>query len=206
MEATISALERWLGLIGLAAALVTLGILVTGLWRGLGQPAGRTTGRPPRLLQKSLYYFIVVAGFVGLSILLWRTLPVTLSTGVRIAILVCGSLLFFPGLVLVVWGRLTLGKLYDVSSSFGARLHVDHQLVTHGPYALVRHPVYLGVLLAGLGGLLIYRTWTFVMLVFIFPSLLMRARREEALLAAEFGRQWLAYKQKVPGWIPRLYR
>ena len=94
--------------------------------------------------------------------------------------------------------------MYNVSSSFGAQLYADQQLVTRGPFAYVRHPMYLGILVASFGGLLLYRTWTLVFTTLNFLALTVRARREEQALAAEFGEQWEAYRRRVPGWIPRI--
>jgi protein-S-isoprenylcysteine O-methyltransferase Ste14 len=116
---------------------------------------------------------------------------------------VLGALLYFSGLTLVLWGRLALGKMYDVSSSLGAHLYADHQLVTHGPFAIVRHPMYLGIMMTSLGGLFFYRMWTFLFLSIVFLGLVMRARHEEIVLADEFGEQWETYCQQVPAWIPQ---
>jgi len=63
-----------------------------------------------------------------------------------------------PGLAFVLWGRLALGRMYFVSTSFGAQLYADHQLVTHEPFAIVRHPMYSGLIAAGIGSLLLYQT------------------------------------------------
>jgi len=125
---------------------------------------------------------------------------------VRVLMLVLGISLYFPGLALVLWGRLTLGKMYNVSSALAAQLYIDHQLIIDGPFAYVRHPMYLGVLMAAFGGLLIYRTWTLVFLAVAFLGLVVRARREEQGLAAEFGEQWEEYCERVPAWIPCLLR
>jgi protein-S-isoprenylcysteine O-methyltransferase Ste14 len=117
---------------------------------------------------------------------------------------VLGVVLYFPGLAFVLWGRLTLGRLYNVSTSLGAPLYTDHRLITHGPFAIVRHPMYLGIGAAAVGGLMIYRTWTLVFLAVNFLGLAVRARREEQALVAEFGEEWRAYCRRVPAWIPRL--
>ena len=107
------------------------------------------------------------------------------------------------GLVLVLWGRQTLAQHYNVSSSMGVQLFAGHRLVTRGPYALVRHPMYLGILGISLGGMFLYRTWTFVFLLLNFPAMVIRARREEAALALAFGAQWADYCRRVPAWWPR---
>ena len=120
--------------------------------------------------------------------------------------LVLGSLLYFPGLAFVLWGRLALGRNYFVSTGMGAQLFEGQQLVTSGPFAIVRHPMYLGLILAALGGLLLYQTWTMLVFSFFAPFVLRRARREEKLLAAAFGKQWQDYCDRVPAFLPRLWR
>jgi len=199
----LESLANWTGGI---AILATLGVIFYGLWCGLRRPVGRTTGRVSGLLRSTLFFGIVSAGYFGLCYLLWIPLPVMLSISARILSLAVGTLLFFPGLGLIWWGRLALGQQYFVSTSLGTQLFAGHCLVTSGPYALVRHPMYLGILLTGLGGILIYRTWTMVFLALNFLGLMMRARREEQALAIEFGAQWQAYSRTVPGWFPRLGR
>jgi protein-S-isoprenylcysteine O-methyltransferase Ste14 len=193
---------RWLG--GLAGAL-TLMFLFYGIWRGLERPVGSTTGNFPGLLHRPSFYILSGLGYFALCYLLWRPIFPGLSSTTRLLRLVLGTLLYFSGLTLILWGRLTLGKLYFVSTSQAAQLFADHQLVTQGPYAWVRHPMYLGILLTGLGGILVYWTWTFVFLALNFLGLTLRARREEQALAAEFGDQWEVYCKKVPRWIPRLH-
>jgi len=120
--------------------------------------------------------------------------------------LISGALLYLPGLALVLWGRLALGRNYFVSTGLGAQLFADQQLVTGGPYAFVRHPMYVGLALAAWGALLIYFTWTTVYFAVFAPLLFLRARREEQALAAEFGEQWQAYCKRVPAFWPRFRR
>jgi protein-S-isoprenylcysteine O-methyltransferase Ste14 len=105
----------------------------------------------------------------------------------------------------VLWGRLALGKNYFVSTGFGAQLFAGHQLVTDGPFAIVRHPMYSGLVLAALGALLIYSTWTTLLFVCFAPLTCFRARHEEAALAAEFGENWREYRRRVPAFLPRLW-
>jgi protein-S-isoprenylcysteine O-methyltransferase Ste14 len=195
----VESLIRWAG--GLLA-FAALGILMFSIWRGTRRPAGRAVGPAAGWLRCALFYPLALAAFLGCSALGWRSLPLELSTGWRTLALIVGTLVYFPGLALLLWGRLALGKMYFVSTSFGAQLYADHQLVRHGPYALVRHPMYVGLITAALGGLLIYQTWTTAAFAVCAPFVLLRARREEQALAAEFGEQWQAYCRRVPAFFP----
>lgn len=203
---TLIWIERGLGWIGGFAALGTLSVIFLGLWRGIRQPPGRTTGRLPGMLRSPSFYVLASIGYFGLCALLWKPLPLHLSPPARILALSLGALFYFTGLSLVFWGRLTLGNLYFVSSSLGSQLFAEHRLITRGPYALVRHPMYLGIMLTGAGGLLLYRTWTFILVLITGLGTILRARREEAALAAEFGEEWQEYCRRVPGWWPSLSR
>jgi protein-S-isoprenylcysteine O-methyltransferase Ste14 len=199
----VDIVEWWVRWAGAVAAFVSLITVLAGMARGLRRPRGRTTGLARQILTLPAYLLISV-GFFGTCYLLWRPLPLALSASARTVTLALGALLLFPGLALVLWGRFALGEMYYVSSSMGAQLYADHRLVTRGPFALVRHPMYVGIILASVGGLLIYRTWTLVFTTVAFLGLVLRARREEQALAAEFGEQWEGYCQRVPGWIPRI--
>lgn len=191
---------QWMG--GLLAY-TTLGIVLYGVWRGTQRQAGRTTGRTGSWLRSPWFYLISTALYFGISYFGWIPLPLTVSPQTRAWMLVIGSLLYFPGMALVLWGRLTLGKNYFVSTGFGAQLFADHQLVTSGPFAIVRHPMYTGLILAALGSLLIYPTWTTLLFACFAPLITIRARREEDALAAEFGEQWVEYCHCVPAFVPR---
>jgi protein-S-isoprenylcysteine O-methyltransferase Ste14 len=196
----LDTIEQWVRWIGAADTLVTLAVVLLGLARSLARPRGRAVGRANQMLRLPTYILISI-GYFGLWYLLWKPIPIALSPAVRIVALALGAQLLFPGLGLVLWGRLVLGKMYNVSSALGAQLYADQRLITHGPYAIVRNPMYVGIIAATLGGLLIYRTWSLVFALTFF-GLVIRARREEQVLAAEFGQQWADYCRQVPGWIP----
>ncbi len=94
--------------------------------------------------------------------------------------------------------------MFGISSGFGATLYQDHKLIRIGPYRYVRHPMYLAVILAAFGALLIFRTWAMVLFSVLSLGVILRARREERLLGEEFGEEWEAYCQEVNGWIPTI--
>ena len=66
--------------------------------------------------------------------------------------------------------------------------------------------MYLGVMLAAWGSLLVYRTWATLGFAIMMFGLIIRARREERVLREEFGEAWREYASRVPGWLPRLRR
>lgn len=192
---------QWLG--GLLAY-AALAVVLFGVWRGTRQQAGRTVGLSGGWLRSWWFYLASSVVFFGVAYLGWRPLPLTFPASIQVALLVVGSLLYFPGMLFLLWARLTLGKNYFVSTGFGAQLFANHQLITKGPYAIVRHPMYVGLAFAAWGALLIYFTWTTVYFACFAPLMAFRAYREEQALAAEFGEQWREYCKHVPAFFPRL--
>jgi protein-S-isoprenylcysteine O-methyltransferase Ste14 len=197
----IESIIQWLG--GLLAY-VTLAVLLYGVWRGMQRQAGRVTGQMGHSLRSPWFYLVTSALFFGVCYLGWIPLPLTISPQTRTWMLAFGSLLYFPGVGFVLWGRLALGKNYFVSTGLGAQLFADQQLITSGPYAFVRHPMYLGLILASEGSLLIYATWTTLLFACFAPLITFRARREEAVLASEFGEEWRKYCKRVFAFLPRI--
>jgi len=59
-----------------------------------------------------------------------------------------GAVLTLAGLLFTVWARVYLGRNW---SGMAATIKADHELITGGPYALVRHPIYSGLMLAFVG-------------------------------------------------------
>jgi len=151
----------------------------------------------------------VILGFVGIGLfiwfgfLLWIHLPLRLPELVISLTLPLGLIIFLVGLFLTLWARWALGAMYGVSTGSFAPLQERHRLIQRGPYAFIRHPMYLGYWLVMLGVLLIYRTWTPLgLLIMTVPSFHRRARREEISLEEMFGEAWQAYVKHVPMFLP----
>lgn len=199
----IGVAERTVRVIGFVALGLAWFEAGRGMVAGAGLRPGRTSGLATRFGILPAYLIIAVPYFTICG-LLWRPLPGAPATWVRVVLLAAGSLMGFAGIGLYVWGRRTLGKMYNLTGTLGAQLREHHELITAGPYARVRHPMFLGVALGALGGLAVYRVWTFVFVLGAIPGTWLRARKEEALLAAEFGSLHAAYRDHTPAWLPRL--
>lgn len=116
----------------------------------------------------------------------------------------------------LAWGGVfvaALGLLLRVASmrQLGARfspliaLQREHALETTGWYARVRHPGYLGSLLASLGAALAFGNWVALPLWgLMVVAQWLRVRREERLLAAHFGEPWARYVARTGALLPRL--
>jgi protein-S-isoprenylcysteine O-methyltransferase Ste14 len=203
--------EKWARWAVGAGFFIMAAVALTGTRRGARRAKGRTVGQVPVPLQGyqtgSLAFYAPASAIgLGLFYLLWRPIRLTLSAPARAAALILGTLLYVSGLALFLWGRLALGEMYNVSSTYGTQLYAGHRLITSGPYTLMRHPMYVGGALAELGALLIYRNWAALLMALNVPALVVRARHEEEALAAEFGDAWAEYCRRVPAWIPRLRR
>jgi protein-S-isoprenylcysteine O-methyltransferase Ste14 len=191
----------------LAAVLAsaTLAVILFGVWRGSHRRAGRLSGPRARWLAVPWFYLATTLLFCGIGYAMWNPLPFAPDPSVQTWVCAIGSVLYFPGMALALWGRVALGRNYFAASVLGVRLFEDHQLVTTGPFSIVRHPMYLGLMTAALGSMLIYLTWTTVFFAVLAPFLLLRARVEERILAIEFGEVWDQYTRRVPMLIPRLF-
>jgi protein-S-isoprenylcysteine O-methyltransferase Ste14 len=90
--------------------------------------------------------------------------------------------------------------------SFEARTLDDHELVRSGPYARVRHPIYLAMLLFLLG--LAASLGHLIQLVIAIPVFLagtrMRTDAEERLLERSFGKAFREYRNATPALFPRI--
>lgn len=99
------------------------------------------------------------------------------------------------------WAIRTLGKQW----TYAARVIKGHELITQGPYAVVRNPIYLGMFGAILAtGLVFSRWWTLLAaVVFFLVGNRIRIRAEEQILHETFGAQFEEYARRVPAFLPR---
>jgi protein-S-isoprenylcysteine O-methyltransferase Ste14 len=103
-----------------------------------------------------------------------------------------------------VWLSLAAVKTLGKQWSFAARLVEDHELITEGPYRLVRNPIYAGMLGKMVATGLVVSHWTaLVVAVPIFlAGTMIRVRSEERLMRDAFGAKFDDYARRVPALIP----
>ncbi len=113
-----------------------------------------------------------------------------------------GAALFVIGFTIELTAQITLRHSY--SSTLVIR--EDHQLIQHGIYRFIRHPIYLGVILVFFG-IAVYASSLYGLLAFsaLIPVFLNRIRMEERFLTEEFGDAYRTYKEATSKLIPFIY-
>src|SRR5262245_33389033 len=113
-----------------------------------------------------------------------------------------GVVIFALGGALRIWPVFVLGHRF----SGLVAIQPGHTLMTTGPYRVIRHPSYLGLLVNALGWGLAFRSWVGVLLALLMvPPLLARISAEEELLRSEFGGEYEAYRSHTSRLLPGIY-
>lgn len=109
------------------------------------------------------------------------------------------ALITAAGLGFAVWARMHIGTNWSATVT----LKEDHELVTTGPYSLVRHPIYTGLLTAIIGSALARDEWRGVLAILIaWAAIWRKLRLEEKWMLEVFGESYSAYYRRVPALIP----
>jgi len=112
-----------------------------------------------------------------------------------------GIVLTWTGLAIAVWARYHLGQFW----SGRITLKQDHQLIRTGPYARLRHPIYTGLDVAAIGTAVVLDHWRSVAGVcVVILGFVIKAKREEALLAGQFGESFEEHRKHAGFLLPRL--
>jgi protein-S-isoprenylcysteine O-methyltransferase Ste14 len=109
-----------------------------------------------------------------------------------------GMTLLLWGVGLAVWARIHLGRNWGMPMS----RKEDPELVTSGPYRLVRHPIYSGILLGLLGTALATNLYWLIAVAVIGPYFLYSGRVEERLLSSSFPAAYPGYRARTKMLIP----
>ncbi len=128
----------------------------------------------------------------------WWALPP--SQTAEIAVAVVAVALAYASALLCLRSVQTLGKQW----TYQARVLRDHDLITQGPYSIVRNPIYLGMFGMILSTALVFSRW-WLALIAVICFLIgnqIRIRAEEKLLRETFGKRFDDYAARVPAFIP----
>jgi protein-S-isoprenylcysteine O-methyltransferase Ste14 len=164
------------------------------------------TWRQKFVEQRSRQRLVIVTLELDL-VALWAIAKFYLKRDARLAppsieaiVVAIGLSIAIAGVALSVWGKLRLGKWF--SATFAIKQ--GHELVTDGPYAITRHPIYTGILLALLGSALVWNSLLTLALAALFAvPLFLHTVYEEHLFERHFGDAYSDYQRRVPRLVPR---
>ena len=112
-----------------------------------------------------------------------------------------GAAVTIAGLLFAVWAREHLGSNWSRSVT----IKQGHDLITTGPYAVVRHPIYTGILTGFLGmAIAISQVRGFIVFVLIFLAFCIKLRMEEQWMRSEFGEAYATYARQTAALVPYL--
>jgi protein-S-isoprenylcysteine O-methyltransferase Ste14 len=165
-------------------------------WMAAALWSDRAVQRPPRR-QQIVYRLLAAAGAVLLlgayrhelqaEIILWHTPDPVAWLLVAVAT---------AGFVFTWWARIHLGRLWSSSVTRKA----DHRVVDTGPYGIVRHPIYTGIIVASIATAMLRATvlaWLGVVAMTL--GWIIKARLEERFLREQLGAEaYDAYARRVP--------
>jgi protein-S-isoprenylcysteine O-methyltransferase Ste14 len=165
--------------------------------------SGRTKAQVP-IRDSWVYWLPIVLGSIMLLPLTERLLGAKQlyhpgSTGTYLA-----AIVVVLGIAFTWWGRIHLGRLWSNAITHKE----DHRIIDTGPYAVVRHPIYTGQIIALLASGIAIATWTALVgvLLIVFGQW-QKARLEERFLVAELGAEaYGAYSRRVPMIVPFIGR
>jgi protein-S-isoprenylcysteine O-methyltransferase Ste14 len=154
------------------------------------------------LLLKNLLFTLVVPASVGI----YGPLLLTRGSSPKLGLTVPLALVFFAiGTVLYLW---SLWNFATRGRGTPLPLDAPKKLVIHGPYQYVRNPMYVGLLAALMGWVLLFQSAILIVyaLIGLVAVNLFVVVYEEPHLRDLFGVDYEAYRARVPRWFPRFRR
>jgi protein-S-isoprenylcysteine O-methyltransferase Ste14 len=114
---------------------------------------------------------------------------------------IVGTVVTAAGLGFAVWARIALGGNW----SGMVTVKQGHELVERGPYSIVRHPIYTGLILALLGTAGVVGEWRALLaLALVVGSFWYKLRTEERMMRETFGAAYVEYSRRVKALVPFL--
>jgi protein-S-isoprenylcysteine O-methyltransferase Ste14 len=113
-----------------------------------------------------------------------------------------GAAFTVGGLLFAIWARVHLGRNWSRSVT----IKQDHNLITTGPYSLVRHPIYTGILTGFLGtAIAMSQVRGVIVVVLVFLVFWAKFRMEEEWMRSQFGETYAAYAHQTAALVPYLF-
>lgn len=109
-----------------------------------------------------------------------------------------GLVLFAAGLLFAIWARTRLGRNWGTPMT----QKLEPELVTSGPYRFVRHPIYSGIIVAGIGTAVALGWWWLVPVALAGSYFLYAATAEERFMSEQFPDAYPAYKRTTKRLVP----
>jgi protein-S-isoprenylcysteine O-methyltransferase Ste14 len=185
------------------------GWLIFGLWLTLVAYWSLAAGAVSRSIGTRWIWWREIAvrlGFFALVVLAVQVAVVghavpntglyTLNTSMLVGLI--GFVLSALGIGLAILARAYLGQNWGMPMLNREK----PELVTTGPYAFARHPLYGGMLLAMLGSAIGQSVFWLLPLIVYGPSFILSARREEKLLVEQFPERYRAYMKRTKMLLP----
>jgi protein-S-isoprenylcysteine O-methyltransferase Ste14 len=159
----------------------------------------RKVARTFTVLNTGLLYLGFILVLLGRSV---PGLPGLLVVPQTILIDMTGTVFAITGVAFAIWSR----HLLSHNWSGEVAITEGQQFIRRGPYAIVRHPIYAGMLLALLGTTLVSSTaGSLLGFVLAILALWQKSCIEEQFLIVEFGEPYTRYQREVKSLIPFLY-
>ena len=118
------------------------------------------------------------------------------------AITVIAVILCVAGLAFCIWARITLGSNWSGTIT----LKEKHELIVRGPYRLVRHPIYTGLLAMVFATVIVVgHVAGIIGATLVFVSFWIKLSAEEEVMLKQFPDQYAAYRQRVRRLIPFIF-
>ena len=113
-----------------------------------------------------------------------------------------GAAVMVAGLLFAVWAREHLGSNW----SSPVTIKQGHELITTGPYAMVRHPIYTGILAGLLGtAIALSQVRGFIAFALFFLMFWLKLRMEEQWMRSQFGETYATYAHQTAALVPYLF-
>ena len=150
--------------------------------------------------------FLIRVALIALVLVFVRSRPANVdsvlpSTIQNPAVRTLGVVLCAGGIAFAIWARRHIGKNWGMPMT----VRENPELVTSGPYAHIRHPIYTGVLIALVGNALALSLWWLVAVAAGLGYFTFAASKEEETMAATFPREYADYRNRTKMLVPGVF-